>query len=255
MSVFPDGAEAGAAVDASSTFTAPCSGWRPRFAAAAKSAKLLDVADGSDFDLLDAWRGGDKTAGNELFARHFEPVCRFFRNKVADGVDDLIQRTFLACVESRDRFRKEASFRTYLFTLARNELYAHFKRTRRSSDRLDPLEQSVHDLGPTPTALVAKKKEQRFLLEALRKIPVDHQITLELYYWEDLSAPQLALVLGVPEGTVRTRIRRAKALVEAALHDVEAEPSQLESTLANIEDWARSLREAATPDPGQESGD
>ncbi|MEM6992375.1 MAG: sigma-70 family RNA polymerase sigma factor [Myxococcota bacterium] len=206
------------------------------------------MAEVSDFDLLDAWRDGDKSAGNELFARHFEPVCRFFRNKVADGVDDLIQRTFLACVESRDRFRKEASFRTYLFTLARNELYAHFKRTRRHVDRIDPLEQSVHDLGPTPTALVAKKKEQRILLEALRKIPVDHQITLELYYWEDMSAPQLARVLDVPEGTVRTRIRRAKSLVEAALQDLDAEPGQLASTLANMEQWARSLREAAGPD-------
>lgn len=204
---------------------------------------MVDAA--SDFDLLDAWRGGDKAAGNALFARHFEAVCRFFRNKVAAGVDDLIQRTFLACVESRDRFRKEASFRTYLFTLARNELYAHFKRTRRDSERLDPLEQSVHDLGPTPTAIVAQKKEQRILLEALRLIPVDHQITLELYYWEDLSAPQLATVLGVPEGTVRTRIRRAKQLVEAALGQLGAEDAPLASTLANIDGWARSLREAA----------
>lgn len=203
----------------------------------------------TDFELLDAWRDGDKAAGNELFVRHFEPVCRFFRNKVADGVDDLIQRTFLACVESRDNFRKEASFRTYLFTLARNELYANFKRTRRDSDRLDPLERSVHDLGPTPTALVAKKKEQRLLLEALRRIPMDHQITLELYYWEDMSAPQLAQILDAPEGTVRTRIRRAKALLEAALAEVSTDPEPLQSTLANIEGWARSLRDAAGSSP------
>lgn len=202
-----------------------------------------------DFELLDAWKGGDKAAGNALFQRHFDSVCRFFRNKVGEGVDDLIQRTFLACVESRDKFRKEASFRTYLFTLARNELYAHFKRSHRQRERVDPLVTSVHDLGPSPTALVAQKKEQRLLLEALRRIPVDHQITLELYYWEGMSAAQLGRVLDTPEGTIRTRIRRAKSLVEAALRDLDASPEQLRSTLADIEGWARSLREAVSGEP------
>lgn len=195
-----------------------------------------------DFDLLDAWRDGDRKAGSDLFARHFDPVCRFFRNKVGEGVDDLIQRTFLACVESRDKFRKQASFRTYLFTLARHELYAHFKKDRRHRDRFDPLEASVHDLGPTPTAIVAKKREEQLLLQALRMIPVDHQIALELYYWENLPAPQLAAVLGIPEGTVRTRLRRAKALVEEALSRLGAEPEPVQSTLADIDGWARSVR-------------
>ncbi len=203
----------------------------------------------TDFELLDAWKAGDLEAGNALFQRHFDGVCRFFRNKVAEGVDDLIQRTFLACVESRDRFRKEASFRTYLFTLARNELYAQFKRSHRERDRLDPLETSMHDLGPSATALVAQQKEQRLLLEALRRIPGDHQITLELYYWEDMPASQLARVLGIPEGTVRTRIRRAKALLEGALAELDASPEQLRSTLADIEGWARSLRDAVVNKP------
>jgi RNA polymerase sigma-70 factor (ECF subfamily) len=205
----------------------------------------------SDFDLLDAWRDGDTAAGNELFARHFDSVCRFFRNKVGDGVDDLIQRVFLACVESRDKFRKEASFRTYLFTLARNELYANFKRQGRQQARIDPLEASVHDLAPSATAIVAQRAEERLLLEALRRIPVDHQIALELYYWEDLPAPELARILGVPEGTIRTRLRRAKSLVERAIADLEASDDQLQSTLANIEGWARSLRQSV--DAGRKS--
>lgn len=201
-----------------------------------------------DFELLDAWRGGDAAAGNALFERHFDGICRFFRNKVSEGVDDLIQRTFLACVESRDAFRGDASFRTYLFTLARNELYAHFKRVHRERGRIDPLEVSVHDLGPTPTGIVARRKEQRLLLQALRKIPVDHQIALELYYWEDMPAPALASVLGIPEGTVRTRLRRAKILVEQALREI-GQGQELETTVANLDDWARSLREQVHGEP------
>jgi RNA polymerase sigma-70 factor (ECF subfamily) len=199
----------------------------------------------SDYELLDAWRDGDGTAGDRLFERHFDGVCRFFRNKVADGVEDLIQRTFLACVESRDSFRKDASFRTYLFTVARNELYAHFKRAAREGARIDPLETSARDLGPTPTSWLARQNEQRLLLAALREIPIDHQVALELYYWEDLSASELGRVLAIPEGTVRTRIRRARQLLQDALVRVAGTEQDLASTMAGLEDWARSLRELA----------
>jgi RNA polymerase sigma factor (sigma-70 family) len=202
----------------------------------------------TDFELLDAWKAGDSEAGNALFERHFAAVCRFFRNKVDEGVDDLIQRTFLACVESRDRFRAESSFRTYLFTVARNELFAHLRRREREQARFDPLEQSVHDLGPTPTGIVAQHRSQRLLLEALRRIPVDLQVALELFYWEDLPASELARVLELPEGTVRTRIRRARQLLEAELRELGENDPDLASTLAGLEDWAKSLRERATPE-------
>jgi RNA polymerase sigma-70 factor (ECF subfamily) len=201
------------------------------------------IAASTDFELLDAWKAGDAAAGNSLFERHFAAVCRFFRNKVDEGVDDLIQRTFLACVESRDRFRGESSFRTYLFTVARHELFAHLRRREREQARFDPLEHSVHDLGPTPTGVVAQHRSQRLLLEALRRIPVDLQVALELFYWEDLPASELARVLELPEGTVRTRIRRGRQLVEAALREIAEGDPDLASTLAGLEDWARSLRD------------
>ncbi len=52
----------------------------------------------SDLDLLDAWRGGTESAGRVLFARYFESVFRFFRNKVDDAAEDLTQQTFMGLV-------------------------------------------------------------------------------------------------------------------------------------------------------------
>ena len=49
----------------------------------------------ADLELLQKWSDGDASAGNQLFNRHFDPVCRFFANKVSEDVDDLIQKTFL----------------------------------------------------------------------------------------------------------------------------------------------------------------
>ena len=62
----------------------------------------------------------------------------------------------------------------------------------------------------TASAEAAQHEEQRLLLEALRRIPLDLQIAIELHYWEGMSGPDLAQVLDIPEGTVRSRLRRAR---------------------------------------------
>ena len=197
----------------------------------------------TDAELLEAWRGGDRKSGEELFERHFDAVARFFRNKVDHGIDDLIQRTFLACVETKDRFRGDSSFRTYLFGVAHNVLGKHFRSKKRHGDKIDFGVTSVFDLSPSPSVIVAKHREQQVLLQALRQIPLDHQIVLELYFWEKLSAREVADIVGVPEGTAKTRIRRAKQLLEDQMGKLVWSKDQLESTIANLDGWAASLRD------------
>lgn len=197
-----------------------------------------------DFSLLEAWRAGEIAAGEALFRRHFAGLCRFFRNKVADGVDDLIQRTFLRCVENIDAFEGRSSFRTYLFVIARHELYRELDKRRRSEKRIEPLSVSVQELSPSPPSIIARKSDDRVLLEALRQIPLEHQITLELYFWEDMTAAAIGEVLELPEGTVRTRIRRARALLAERLEELDARTQPLATTAASIESWARSLKSA-----------
>ena len=80
------------------------------------------------------------------------------------------------------------------------------------------------------------------MLQALRQVPLEHQIVLELYYWEDMEASELAEVLEMPEGTVRSRIRRAKQLIEEQLAKLAESDALLESTMSNLDSWARSLR-------------
>jgi RNA polymerase sigma-70 factor (ECF subfamily) len=203
----------------------------------------------SDADLLEAWRSGDRAAGEQLFERHFDAVARFFRNKVDRGIDDLIQRTFLACVESKDRFRGDSTFRTFLFGVAHNVLGKHFRSKKRHGDRIDFGVTSVHDISPSPSVIVARHREQQVLLQGLRRIPLESQIVLELYYWEKLTAADVAQVVGVPEGTAKTRIRRAKQLLEQEMGKLISSKDQLESTVANLDSWAAGLRDQVLADP------
>lgn len=202
-----------------------------------------------DLELLEAWRAGNREAGSELFERHFDSICRFFANKLDRDVDDLVQKTFIACVEGKERFRGQSSFRTYLFGVAHNMLRSYLRKRRRDNDRFDLGVSSVSDLGLSPTRMIAHRKEQQLTLQALRKIPLEHQTVLELYYWEDMTAAELGEVLGIPEGTVRGRIRRAKQLLEQSISVLAESDALVQSTVSGLETWARDLRNKILPDP------
>ncbi|MEL7368448.1 MAG: sigma-70 family RNA polymerase sigma factor [Myxococcota bacterium] len=160
-----------------------------------------------DSALLQAWREGDAVSGNQLFERYFPRMYRFFAHKSPDRIEDLIQETFLACVRGRDAFRGEASFKTYLYGIAVNVLKADLRR-RSKADMLDFGVTSIADLGPTPSQLAAAEQERALLLEAMRRIPLDHQVVIELHFLEGLRGPEIAVALDIAEGTVRSRLRR-----------------------------------------------
>lgn len=197
----------------------------------------------SDIDLLEAWRAGDGEAGRMLFERHISAVSRFFRNKVGDEREDLIQGTFLACVESRDRLRDGARFRAYLFRIARNKLYDHLAKTHHNSGRPDPLSQSAIDLGASPSRMLAKNQQDQHLLQALQQLPIALQIVLELHYWEGMSTAELAQVLEIPQGTVKTRLFRARALLRQHLTVVAQQGRLPAGSLDDLDAWARVLRD------------
>lgn len=167
-----------------------------------------------EWDLVAAWRSGDHAAGDNLVALYFGRISRFFRGKVGTEADDLIQQTFLACVEGRDRI--SGSFRSYLFGVARRRLFEHLRRAY-NAVKADFSVTSIADLGTAPSEGVARNQRSQLLRNALRQIPADAQITLELAYWEGLSGAEIAVVLAVEPGTVRSRLARARSRLKAVV--------------------------------------
>ncbi len=199
----------------------------------------------SDRELLEAWQGGDPAAGEELFERYYPAVLRFFKNKLHDGIADLVQQTFMACVEGKARMRRTASFRSYLFSIAHNKFRDQLRSRYRGPEAPDFDALSVQDIAPGPTTLVALHREQRLLLEALRTIPVTDQVLIEMRYWEQLKTIEIAEIVGLPHGTVRSRLRSAHARLEKAIERLAGSAHELHSTLNGLDDWARLCREHA----------
>lgn len=198
--------------------------------------------DRTDNELLDAWSDGDAHAGSELFERHFEPIARFFQNKVGDDSDDLVSATFLGCLEARARFRKESGFRTFLFRIAHNKLFDHLRAKDVAGRRFDWASQSIQDVAPGVHTMIARAADEDLLLRALRGLPLDYQVVLELHYWERMTAEELADCLEIPLGTAKNRIRDGRLKLQKALSAAEASGGGA-MTITNLDDWARLVRD------------
>lgn len=197
----------------------------------------------TDAELLTAWAQGDRRSGATLLRRHFDALHRFFANKLghASEIEDLVQQTLEGAVTARDRFRRDASFRTFLFAIARNVLIKYL-RDRKPVDSLDTKSVSLADCGLGLSTVLGLRREQQLLLTGLRRIPIDSQVVLELYFWEQLPAAQVAEVLATSEAGVRGRLRKAKLELRAALDGLARDREELASTVDGLEQWAASLR-------------
>ncbi|HJL06398.1 MAG TPA: sigma-70 family RNA polymerase sigma factor [Polyangiaceae bacterium LLY-WYZ-15_(1-7)] len=190
---------------------------------------------------LAAWREGDGAAGEALIHAHYGAVLRFFRSKACEDADDLVQQTFLRTLEHADRFRGDASFRSFLFGVARNVLFEHYRaKVRSGRPPPDFGVSSILDLEPRASTLLFRRAEERALVQALQGMPVELQIVLELYYWEELSVDEVAAAVEVPPGTVKSRLFRGRQLLREAL---ERDPSGLLGP-----EGADGLMRAARPD-------
>ena len=192
-----------------------------------------------DLSLLVQWRAGDNDAGQVLFERHFDSIFSFFETKCAAEADELTQTTFLACMRAREQFRAESSFRTYLFTIARHELYRSLRTRERKDAKLDFELSSIADLVSTPGTRLARNQEHRQLLDALQHLPVDQQTLLELHYWEEMEIGQLAEVFDAPTATIRTRLHRARKALRERMEGMA--PREVLETLESMDSWAKGL--------------
>ncbi|MCH9687712.1 MAG: RNA polymerase sigma factor [Deltaproteobacteria bacterium] len=203
----------------------------------------MNSTTSADVRLLRAWAAGDRNAGEALYDRYFDIVYRFFRCKVPDATADLTQATMEALIRSNHRFEGQGSFRSFVLGIAVNVLRNHLRSRGRSRIDFVGNDDSCEELGLGPFELVADDQDQKLLVKALRRIPIELQIVIELHYWEEMSSREIGVVLQAPASTIRARRQRAKVLLRRQLERMMSGPERVETTLVGLATWAEELRQ------------
>ncbi len=196
--------------------------------------------------LLAAWLRGERDAGRALFDGTYPRLARFFRNKVASPGDeaDLVQRTMTRLLD-RDRSSAPREFWPYVYGIARNVLREFAReRVRRDRDIVCFDQVCARDLDRGPSSVIAAKREVRALLEGLRDLPLADQVVLELRFFEQLTAREIAETLALPRGSVHRTLEHGLARLRASVEERlraggTSEPGPSE---AQIEQWAADTR-------------
>ena len=165
-----------------------------------------------------------------VFRRHAPDIHRYVVRRLGPGAaDDVVAETFLTAFRFRSRYRSDrADARPWLYGIATNLIGRHRRaevRQYRALARtgLDPVTESFADRAD---ARVSAGTESRRLAAALAGLPAGHRNALLLVAWGDLSYEQAAVALGVPVGTVRSRLSRARARLRQALGEAPTQTGQ-----------------------------
>ena len=168
---------------------------------------------------------GDSGAWAELVRTHHRRVyglCYRFTGNPADA-EDMTQDVFLKIYSNLDRFDTgRGSLQVWITTMTRNLLVDNFRRTRnlRSTGSLDEGWESIEELkpidrltasGPSPHESAAQKELAKMVQDALARVSVDLREAVILRDLQDMDYKEIAQVLGIPEGTVKSRISRGRA--------------------------------------------
>lgn len=172
--------------------------------------------DEPDLRLIERIGRGEPAALEALYARHGRALLAYLIGQVGDLhlAEEVLQDVMLAVWRSADRFRGESRVTTWLLAIARRR--AITARQRRTPVER-PLDERAADDGRGPAELFERQTERSAVRDALRDLPDDQRETLELVFFHGLSGPEAAEVLGVAPGTVKSRLHRAKSVLERAL--------------------------------------
>lgn len=184
---------------------------------------------GLDRQLLERARAGDSLAFGELIRAHVPSVRRFayaFARRWSDA-DDLAQEALLKAFRSIGGFEGRSSLGTWLYGVTRSVCLDHYRgklaHARAAEDPLDDqaeaAQASPHE---GPENLLQAKHETERLWRALKALPAEFRVPVVLFEIEGLAYEEIAKIEGVPIGTIRSRLSRARAQLKAALASNEA---------------------------------
>jgi len=175
-----------------------------------------------DPELIRKIRDGDVSAFEQLFNSYQKRVYNLIYRMVGNDQDaaDLTQEVFVRIYSARHRLQSEEAFGAYIRTISTNLCRDHFRRVKRrvKADSLDEpisvdggeIEREVADWSTNPERTLEKKDLQAAVQGALDTLSDEHRAVVVLHHIEGMDLKDIAQELGIPEGTVKSRLARAR---------------------------------------------
>ncbi len=182
----------------------------------------MSSADAEESLLILRSQKGDRDAMDALVRKYERYIYQFAFRLCGDAnlAEDLTSDTFVRAFTHIQTFRRESLFKTWLTRILLNGFYDYCKQAKRqTAESLEALgegslegapkkERASSD--PTPDAILEKEQRSRLLQRAILQLPHDQRIIIVMYHIQDLKYEEIADALGIPVGTVKSRLNRAR---------------------------------------------
>jgi RNA polymerase sigma-70 factor (ECF subfamily) len=192
----------------------------------------------SDAELARDARAGSESAYRELVARYATPAVNFTYRFVRDRAlaQDLAQEGFLRVYQRLNTFDPERKFSSWFFQVLRNVTIDYLRVNRLATASLDELQQDGHQIAvvdrksASPEELAGRGELASAISAALSRIRPEYREVVVLRYQEGLTHPEIAEILGLPPGTVKTYLHRARKEMAEILTEHGWGPTSVEPT-------------------------
>ncbi len=178
----------------------------------------LTPSEASDAEFVARWLGGDERAATWLVERHADAVARFVSSLgLRNGVEDVVQDTFVRAFGALESFRGESSLRTWLFTIARR-LVSDVRRARKRQRDTDEVREGDAATEYDALDILIADESQVRMREALKGLSPTQREVFVLRVNEGLSYKEIAEVAGTTEGAARVHYHNALRQVKECLN-------------------------------------
>jgi len=162
-------------------------------------------------EFLKKLRSGDGAAYEELVNKYNQKIFSLAFSLVSDREDalDITQDVFIKIYNSIASFSEKSSLSTWIYTVTKNTCYDYLRKRQRTTTEEIP-DDLASDIEITPEAMLEKLENKRLVRECINKIPLKYKTPLILKEFQNLSYKEIAEICDVSEGTVKSRIYRAK---------------------------------------------
>ena len=184
---------------------------------------LKPLRQQTDEQLMTRAAAGSDTAFEELYRRYARRLKGFFFMQLGGDEElaaDATHDVFLRAYEARSRYQEGRRVSTWLFTIAYNLCRNHYRSNAYEAQLLATLDAEPADEAPIEVQMDAATLDEA-LAQVLAELPAPLHQLFSLHYQEELTIPQVAEIVGIPEGTVKSRLHKTMNIIRKKLKKYE----------------------------------